>query len=223
AALRVGIPRAGRAAKAVIDGISVDVPAEVRQWWEASKLAGTQYGFAYAIKSRDHEMRRVGPSTTPSQWGGRSSGIVRIDGRAYVVPEFWERQPRRITVTATDVVLTLVDGQALLRAGEDAWDRFAVLDGSLHDQPLPDEAEGVPNLSAAERQALVDHFRIAPEGLKGPDAVAEALLRRYDRWQGTSWEKSYGTGSASREGWPGEEDSTKTTLFSLLRRGRYYP
>src|SRR5262249_22967228 len=71
-ALRVRIPRTGTATQAAIDGVSVDVPAEVRQWWEASKLAGTQYGFAYAIKSRDHEMRRVGPSTTPPQWGGRS-------------------------------------------------------------------------------------------------------------------------------------------------------
>jgi len=186
-ALRIRIPRAGTATQAAIDGVAVDVPADVRQWWEPSKLAGTQYGFAYAIKSGDQEVRRVGPSTKASQWGGRSSGIVRIDGRAYVVPEFWERQPRRITVTATEIVLTLVDGQALLRAGEDAWDRFAVLDGALDDQTILDEAEALPSLTAAQRQALAEHFKIAPEGLKGPDATAEALLRRYDRWQGTSW------------------------------------
>jgi len=221
-ALRIRIPRAGTATQAAIDGVAVDVPADVRQWWEPSKLAGTQYGFAYAIKSGDQEVRRVGPSTKASQWGGRSSGIVRIDGRAYVVPEFWERQPRRITVTATEIVLTLVDGQALLRAGEDAWDRFAVLDGALDDQTILDEAEALPSLTAAQRQALAEHFKIAPEGLKGPDATAEALLRRYDRWQGTSWEKSYATRSAAREGWPGEDDSAKTTLFSLFRRGRYY-
>jgi len=222
-ALRIRIPRTGAATQATIDGLAVDVPADVRQWWEPSKLAGTQYGFAYAIKSGDHEVRRVGPSTKPSQWGGRSSGIVRLDGRAYVVPEFWERQPRRITATATELILTLVEGATLLRAGEDAWDRFAVLDGALDDQALVDEAEALPSLTTAQRQALVEHFKIAPEGLKGQDPASEALLRRYDRWQGTSWEKSYGTGSASREGWPGEEDSTKTTLFSLLRRGRYYP
>src|SRR5262249_49377202 len=52
-ALRVRIPRTGTATQAAIDGVSVDVPAEVRQWWEASKLAGTQYGVAYAIKRGD--------------------------------------------------------------------------------------------------------------------------------------------------------------------------
>src|SRR5262249_57533421 len=115
-----------------------------------------------------------------SHWGGRSSGIVRIDGRAYVVPEFWERQPRRISVTATEVILTLDDGPALLRAGEDAWDRFAVLDGALDDQTIVDEVEALPNLAAAQRQALIEHFKIAPDGLKGPDPTAQALPPPYD-------------------------------------------
>src|SRR5437899_8180245 len=79
-ALRVHIPRTGTAPQAAIDGVAVDVPADVRQWWEPSKLAGTQYGFAYATKSGDQEVRRVGPSTKAPQSGRRGRGMARIHG-----------------------------------------------------------------------------------------------------------------------------------------------
>ena len=57
-------------------------------------------------------------------WGGRASGIVRIDGKAYIIPEFWERQPRRITVTASEIILTLFEGSEPLRTGEDMLGSF---------------------------------------------------------------------------------------------------
>ncbi|HEV8309760.1 MAG TPA: CARDB domain-containing protein, partial [Methylomirabilota bacterium] len=221
-ALRVRLPRAGTATAATIEGLTVPVPAEVHQGWEPSALAGTQYGFAYAITSGATVLRRVGPSTVEGQWGGRTAGLVRIDGNAYLVPEFWERQPRRITVTATEVVLTLFEGAEPLRAGEDAWDRFATLDAALADATALAETDALPTLPAVERQALMARFGIAPEGLPGLDPEAEAALRQYDRWQGTSWDKAYATDNP-QTAWPGEENSTKTTLFSLLRRGLYYP
>jgi len=221
-ALAVKLPRVGTGATAVIEGGEVAVPAEVHQWWEPARLLGVQYGFAYAISSGGATVKRVGPSTRASQWGGRASGIVRIDGRAYVVPEFWQRQPRRITITPTDVVLTLYEGKEPLRAGEDAWDRFAILDGALSDGAAVGETEALPALTDVRREELRQRFGIAPEGLHNADATVDAWLRKYDRWQGTSWEKKYADSSPPRD-WEGEEQSTRTTLFSLFRRGAYTP
>jgi hypothetical protein len=51
--------------------------------------------------------------------------------------------------------------------------------------------------------------------------LSSYLLRYWDRWQGTSWEKRYADDMAGRW-WAGEENSTYTTLFSLHERGDSY-
>ena len=224
AALRIRLPRAGADGSALMEGLTVPLPAEVHQWWEASTLDGSKYGFSYEVKGNSASVKRVGPSATEGDWGGRASGIVRIDGKAYIIPEFWERQPRRITVTASEIILTLFEGSEPLRTGEDIWDRFAILnDAALPDATVIAEVEGLPDLSPAQRDELIQRFGIAQEGLRGQDAEAEAWLRKYDQWQGTSWEKKYADEMAARGWWTGEEDAAKTTLFSLFARGWYYP
>jgi len=221
-ALRVHVRRAGTASEATIEGVAVAVPAQVHQWWEAGPLVGIKYGFAYAIKSGDSLIKRIGPSTQPSRWGGRTNGIVRVDGRAYVVPEFWERYPRRIAVTADEVVLTLFEGGAPLRAGEDVWDRFAILDAALDDAAVAAEADDLPKLAGPERKTLQDRFGITPEGLKGRDGGATMLLRKYDQWQGTSWDPKYADANPARTESEFAPDG-RTTLFTLLAKGNYYP
>src|SRR5258708_10907935 len=110
-ALRIRIPRIAQNPTAVIEGVRVTVPAEIRQFWQAPfAFEGAKYGFTYEISSRSATLQKVGPSTVWSDWGGRATGIVRIDGKAYVVPEFWERQPRRISVTTKEIILTLSAG-----------------------------------------------------------------------------------------------------------------
>ena len=115
AALRIRLPRGGADGSALMEGLTVPLPAEVHQWWEASTLDGSKYGFSYEVKGNSASVKRVGPSTTEGEWGGRASGIVRIDGKAYIIPEFWERQPRRIAVTANEIILTLFEGSEPLR------------------------------------------------------------------------------------------------------------
>ena len=235
-ALRVRLPRTGSATQAVIEGLLVPVPAEITERWERGSLTGVKYGFSYEIKSGGTTLSKVGPATTEGQWGGRAKGIVRVDGKAYVVPEFWERQPRRVTVTANEVIIGLFEGSEKarygaessepLRAGEDVWDRFAIIDDdALDDADVLMEAEGLPLLSPSQREELMRRFGIAPEGsaslIETNDPDGATLLRKLDQWQGTSWEKRYADDNSARY-WAGEEDSTRTTLFSLFERGFYY-
>ena len=231
-ALRVRLQRAGTDTVALTEGQTVSIPAELRQWWEPSQLEGAKYGFVFEVKTGTTSLLKVGPSTVDGMWGGRSSGVVRVDGKAYIVPEFWQRQPRKISITQNEILITLFEGadQALrdaddfepLRAGEDLWDRFAVLDHeALADADLIAQAKGVPQLSPGERQALLTRFDMAEEGIAGPDSETEAWLRKYDQWQGTSWEKRYADDLSGRY-WAGEEDSTHTALFSLFERGFFY-
>jgi hypothetical protein len=221
--LRVRLARQAGDPTAAIEGRTAALPAELHQWWEASGLEAAKYGFAYEVTQGGQVITRVGPSTVEGQWGGRASGIVRIDGRAYVVPEFWQRQPRRISITDTEIVLTLFEGSVPLRSGEDAWDRYALLDtATLSDQEALAEAEGLPDLTSTQRRALLARFEMAPEGMPARDVETETLLRKYDLWQGTSWDKSYADEMPARA-WSGEADATRTTLFSLFARGWYYP
>jgi hypothetical protein len=232
--LRIRIPRIAQNPTAVIEGVRVTVPAEIRQFWQAPfGLEGAKYGFTYEISSRSATLQKVGPSTVEGDWGGRAAGIVRIDGKAYVVPEFWERQPRRISVTTKEIILTLYDGtlgysslqpefdstNEPLRAGEDAWDRFAVIDDpTLSDAAIIGEVEGLPHLTLAERLSLMRRFNIAPEGLRGLDADSEAWLRKYDQWQGVSWQDHYADINPARID-PLNGSSGKTTLFTLFEKG----
>jgi hypothetical protein len=221
-----------------IEGLFVSLPAQISQRWEPpDKLEGAQYGFSYEIGCGSTVVKRVGPSADDAKWGGRGSGIVRIDGKAYVIPEFWERQPRTITVTEREVILTLFDGshgfsreevefdstKVPLRSGEDAWDRFAVIDdGVLPDSVVSDEAEALPVLSVKQRDSLRQRFGIAPEGLRGADAGSEAWLRKYDQWQGVSWESKYADANLARSH-PINGNTGKTTLFTLFAFGGTYP
>src|SRR5258708_7935629 len=233
-ALRIRIPRIAQNPTAVIEGVRVTVPAEIRQFWQAPfAFEGAKYGFTYEMSSRSATLQKVGRGRVGSDWGGGATGIVRIDGKAYVVPEFWERQPRRISVRTKEIILTLYDGtlgysslqpefdstNEPLRAGEDAWDRFAVIDDpTLSDAAIIDEVEGLPHLTLAERLSLMRRFNIAPEGLPGRDAQSEAWLRKYDQWQGVSWEDRYADVNPAWIG-PFIGGNGKATLFTLFEIG----
>jgi hypothetical protein len=234
--LSVRIPRAGNDAFAVIEAARVPIPAELRQFWRpAPGLEGAKYGFSYEVISGSRRVTRAGPSTNEREWGARASGIVRADGRAYAIPEFWERQPRRISVTRDEIVFWLFDGslgfagpegddstRAALRAGEDVWDRFAVIeDARLGDSVVAAEAEGLPDLQPAARADLMRRFGIAPEGLQGRDQESARWLRKYDRWQGVSWEAHYADPNPAR---PYASGGTgRTTLFTLFENGGTFP
>jgi hypothetical protein len=237
-ALRIRLPRIAANPTAVIEGVAVSVPAEIRQFWQAPiGSTAAKYGFTYEISSQSATLQKVGPSTVEGVWGGRATGIVRIDGKAYVVPEFWERQPRKISVTTEEIILTLYDGtlgysslqpefnstNVPLRAGEDAWDRFAVIDDpTLSDAAIIGEVEGLPQLTSAERLSLMRRFNIAPEGLPGLDADSEAWLRKYDQWQGVSWQDAYADINPARID-PTNGSGGKTTLFTLFEFGDTWP
>jgi hypothetical protein len=230
-ALRVRLPRAGTDAAANVEGQTVALPAELKQRWvQPMGATGAKYGFAYEIFSGSQLVRREGPSSDPAKWGGRASGIVRVDAKAYAIPEFWERQPRSIRVTQGEIVLTLFEGAnghdsttTVLRAGEDAWDRFAIIDaGTLSNAEVAAEAEGLPSLGAAERKNLMLRFGVVAEGLRGADSQSEAWLRKYDQWQGTPWDPRYADANAARGG-PINDNTGKTTLFTLFANGGTYP
>ncbi len=221
-ALRVRLLRTGSDTTATIEGLSVALPAEVKQWWQTPTLEGAKYGFAYEIKGNGVSVKYSGPSTVVGDWGGRTSGIVRVDGKAYIIPEFWERQPRKITVTQNEIILTFFEGSVPLRDGEDAWDRFSILNANQPDSVLIDEAEGLPNLTLAQRQALLTRFGIAPENLTSTDSTLQQYINKYNQWMGTAWEKKYADDNPARS-WSGEVDSMKTTLFSLFERGEELP
>ena len=63
-ALRVRLPREGTDGSALIEGLTVPLPAEVHQWWEVGTLEGAKYGFSYEVKGDSMSLKRVGPSTT---------------------------------------------------------------------------------------------------------------------------------------------------------------
>lgn len=232
--LEVRFPRMGTG-QVTIGGITQAAPLKVRQSWRPPNagLTGVKFGFFYDIASGTNVLRTEGPATSMSPaWIGTTDGIVRADGSAYGILEFWQRQPRSIEVTPSEVVLTLYsaadsyaptfgDGEPL-RNGEDAWDRFGVFPANLTDAQIVSGLENLPALSQAEKDALVARFEIAPFNLTNTDPVlapsVNPLLRKYDKWQGTSWDKSYADNMPSRQ-WAGEVDSQKTTLWSDFAKG----
>jgi hypothetical protein len=251
----VVLPRAGTAATGSVAGLTnVAVPFTVSQQWVAdprcastnpgSTPCGSQYGFSYEVRSNGQRIGGAGRATSQGRWGGRTTGIVSIDGYLYVIPEFWQRQPRQITVTATSVILQFFAGTETMKSGEDAWDRFAILnwpDASLascavSDAPTAlfeqcaviDEVERLPQLTATQRTALLEEYGIAPPSVLPANHVADTAVQRYDRWNRASW-FGVGPGSLGRY-FVGEDDpattadeSAATTLFTLFRKGLYYP
>jgi len=109
--VRIKQPRNGNNNQAVLDGLTCTVPCEIKQFWSPSALnnAAVMHGFVYKVFSEGIEVKSVGPSTIYEEWGGRSNGILRIDGRVVMLPEFWERQPRSICVSNDSITLTFLN------------------------------------------------------------------------------------------------------------------
>jgi len=219
------------------------LPASITQWWQPSGLAnaGAKNGFFYEILGNGEQLKYAGPSKNTAEWGGRSNGIVRVDGSAFTINEFWQRQPRKILVTDTEVVLSLFEGSEQLknttggifggqgfeplRNGEAIWDRFGVYRGSASDQNVVADTEALPALNVTQRNKLIESFVIAPQVLHAASASPRRveinqLLSKYTQWQGTSWNANFADPMPGRE-WPG--DSNKTTLFSQQVRSSYTP
>lgn len=143
--IEVWIPRAGSSQIAQVEDVDVPLPATIFQWWQKTggDKSGSLNGFGYGVWGANGNYKYVGASNDSSRLGGQTSGILRIDGNAYVIPEFAERQPRAVYATQNWIILQLYAGNqvdsnngvrnnAMFRPGEAFGDGFAILDSSKY-------------------------------------------------------------------------------------------